>query len=665
MQNKLYYGAAYYPELWDEQAWQEDLRYMKEAGINVVRMGEFAWARMEPVQDQIDVSFFAERITELHKHGIDTIMCTPTPTPPIWMSHGHPERMYVDGDGQVMVHGARQHVCTNNAFFRERSAIIVEALARAVGSLPGVIGWQTDNEFKCHVAECMCDTCKEQWHEWLERKYGTIGRLNEAWGTQIWSEAYLSFDQVPQPRKTPFLHNASLITAYRIFSREKIAEYQDLQLDMIRKFSKAPITHNTGLGFALDNELIFRNLDFASFDDYPDARSYTELLLKYDLFRNMKKGIPFWVMETSTSHNGYLSAYHATHPNGFLRAEAVAAYVSGAQGFSYWLWRQQRAGCELPHGAVLSSWGKPTVGYRGVLETRDAIAALEPLLLETVVQQAELAAVYSDRARSFLLTEPLEGINYRQVLREWTDLIRDMGIHRDLLPEGGDLSGYKILMTPYLPHVPDEFRTRAERFVREGGIWIVGPMTGYRTGEHTVPTTAALGELEALAGVETLYSYPIGDTGSTGHAFGAAAALGRWAHVFDPAESSAQVVGVVQGGPSDEAAFITERRVGQGRIVMLGAAPLGDEGKELIRRLVEHYAGQGDLTLRLDVTPGTLAVPRIARNGAYKLWCLVNMNGKGGEAVLPSGGTDALTGETVQAGRLAIQPYEYRMIRMQ
>ena len=94
MKSQLYYGAAYYPELWDEKTIEEDIRYMKKVGINVVRMGEFAWAKMEPKQDQIDISFFVDIIDKLYENGIETIICTPTPPPPIWLTHGHPERRY-------------------------------------------------------------------------------------------------------------------------------------------------------------------------------------------------------------------------------------------------------------------------------------------------------------------------------------------------------------------------------------------------------------------------------------------------------------------------------------------------------------------------------------------------------------------------------------------
>jgi beta-galactosidase len=116
MSKKLYHGAAYYPELWDEKVIEEDIIEMKKTGINVVRIGEFAWASMEPEEGKFDLSFFTRMINNLYENGIETVMCTPTPTPPIWFSHNHPERMYVDADGKVMGHGSRQHACTNHPY---------------------------------------------------------------------------------------------------------------------------------------------------------------------------------------------------------------------------------------------------------------------------------------------------------------------------------------------------------------------------------------------------------------------------------------------------------------------------------------------------------------------------------------------------------------------
>lgn len=178
----------------------------------------------------------------------------------------------------------------------------------------------------------MCQTCKSLWHEWLEARYGTVDELNEAWGTQIRSEYYHSFEQVPQPGPAPFLHNSSLSTMYQLFSMEKIAEFSDQQAAIIRNYSIAPITHNSSVAFHVDNERLFKNLDFASFDTYALSTNIPAYLINCDLWRNFKKGKAFWIMETSTSFSASLESYASPHPNGYLKAEAVAAYALGAEG---------------------------------------------------------------------------------------------------------------------------------------------------------------------------------------------------------------------------------------------------------------------------------------------------------------------------------------------
>ncbi|TVY02899.1 beta-galactosidase [Paenibacillus cremeus] len=660
MTTKLYHGAAYYPELWSADVIEEDIQIMKEAGINVVRIGEFAWSRMEPEEGKIDLGFFVDIIKKMHENGIDTVMCTPTPTPPIWFTHGHPERMYVDEHGHTMDHGSRQHPCTNNRYFREKAAIITEHIAKAVGRLPGLIGWQLDNEFKAHVAECMCSGCKNLWHQWLKQRYGTIEALNSAWGADIWSEAYLSFEQVPQPGFAPFLHNSSLRTNYQRFSFEKIAEFSDEQADIIRKYSDMPITHNSSVMFHVDNERLFKNLDFASFDTYATYDNTKAYLINCDLWRNFKKGRDFWIMETSPSHSASLESYAVPHPNGYLRVEAVAAYALGAEAFCYWLWRQQRAGCEQPHGSVISSWGKPTVGFLNVLEVEAARKAIEPIITSTRPTQAEVGMTYSDISKAFLKTEPHRKLHHRSLVTEFYNLILTQGIHRDLLPEGSDLSGYKLLFTPFLPYLSDELLSRAEAFVRAGGIWVVGPLSGGRTEEHTIHTDAGLGKLDQLAGVATLYTYPMDGTGTMGEAFGVSSPLSMWSAVFEPLEATA--VGTLQQGLAPDKAFITERRLGEGKIVMLGSMPSGEQGEVLLKKLIDHYTTDAGVTQRTDVTSGTIVAPR--HGNGFTVWFIVNMDGKGGKVTLPQGGLDLLSGEHVPAGTMELGRYEFRTIRL-
>src|SRR5699024_8232904 len=141
----------------------------------------------------------------LKKYDMDAIVCTPTPTPPIWMTHKQEERLHHTSEKKPLYHGSRQHICTNNEYFRQRAKKITEKIALTVKDYSNVIAFQLDNEFKCHIGPCYCDRCAQLWHEWLKKEYGTIENLNKEWDTSIWSQTYLDFDQVVQPLSTPFL----------------------------------------------------------------------------------------------------------------------------------------------------------------------------------------------------------------------------------------------------------------------------------------------------------------------------------------------------------------------------------------------------------------------------------------------------------------------------
>lgn len=446
---------------------------------------------------------------------------------------------------------------------------------------------------------------------------------------------------------------------YQQFSVEKIAEFADEQAVIIRRHSDAPITHNSSMAFSVDNERLFRNLDFASFDSYATTDHVPAFLINNDLFRSFKRGRDYWIMETSPSFAASLGSYAKPHPDGYLRAEAVAAYALGAEAFCYWLWRQQRAGCEQPHGSVLSAWGKPAVGYHNVLEVEKARLELEEIILNSRPAQAETALTYSDRAKAFLKTEPHRKLNHRGLMTDFYARILNIGIHRDVLPEGSELEGYKLLFTPFLPYVATEFADRAIRFVENGGIWVVGPLTGGRTKEHTIHTDSALGRLETLAGVEAVHTYPMDGSGAIGHAFGHSAPLSLWSSVFKL--EGAAAVGTIEGGLTPELAWITEKKHGEGKIVMVVSMPAGEEGQQLLEALIQHYADEAGVTQCSDVTPGTIVAPR---RGDGEVWVIVNMDGRGGHVTIPRAAVDGFTKEPLIAGtRLQLQRYEYRVIR--
>jgi beta-galactosidase len=194
-------------------------------------------------------------------------------------------------------------------------------------------------------------------------------------------------------------------------------------------------------------------------------------------------------------------------------------------------------------------------------------------------------------------------------------------------------------------------------------VWICAPTTGSRGAEHTVPTDAGLGAVDAFAGVETVFSFPLTGTGSTGKAFGLTAPVAGWCSALRPASSDTKVVGTLKSEQAPGLAFLTERKLGKGRVVVLGALPDGKAGEKMLAKVVTHYAAQAGVTLRFNGTPGTLVCPRVTTDGK-KLWVVVNLDGKGGKVRLPSGATDALTGKKLPAGPLKLARYAWRTVRV-
>ena len=199
----FYFGAAYYPEHWDSSLLDNDAGRMAAAGFNVVRMGEFAWHMMEPREGEFDFAFFDEAIARLARHGIMTIMCTPTAAAPRWLTQHYPDTLRVDSESRPLQHGSRQQCCSSNFRYREFSRRISSAMQTHFLDNPHVIGWQTDNEMNCHFSECHCLSCQEEFRHFLQQKYVSIDRLNTAWGTVFWALHFRRFradrDAAPQP----------------------------------------------------------------------------------------------------------------------------------------------------------------------------------------------------------------------------------------------------------------------------------------------------------------------------------------------------------------------------------------------------------------------------------------------------------------------------------
>ena len=257
---EIFIGAAYYPEMWDEAEINKDIARCKEQGINCLRVGEFAWGKMEPEEGKFDFSLFKNVVGKLYENGIYTVMCTPTCTPPRWMLDKYPQMRRVTPDNQRQNVSSRCHVCKSSSVAREKNALIVEAMAKTFAGHKGIIGWQIDNELFPYQDGCYCESCQKGFRAYLKDKFGTPEKLNKAWGMTRWSLEYKSFDDVQPPYPDEWRH-PSLRKAWWDYQCGLICSYVDEQTEILRKYGCT----NIGTDMMPDNLLsyydVFKNLD--------------------------------------------------------------------------------------------------------------------------------------------------------------------------------------------------------------------------------------------------------------------------------------------------------------------------------------------------------------------------------------------------------------------
>lgn len=511
--DNIRFGVDYYPEHWPRERWETDARLMREAGLQVVRMGEFSWAKMESEQGKFDFAWLDEAIGVLGKEGIRTILGTPTATPPAWIIERNPEILPVDENGVTRGFGGRHHDCQSNETYRAHVRRFVGAMARHFKDNAQVIGWQTDNEFgNSHRNLCMCDSCAGSFRAWLKRKYGSISALNEAWGTDFWSQTYDKFEQIPAPRPTPNSHNPGLLLDWKRFASDLIVEFQKIQIDILRK--ECPnqfITHNF-MGFfdKTDYFDLARDLDFASHDQYPlhfrkerYAQSPADRLAAIlDLMRGTKRK-PFWVMEQQGGPSGWETLSASPRP-GQLRLWTYQSVAHGADAIVYFRWRTCLFGTEQYWHGILPHDGVPERRYAEIKRT---VGELKGVMNEFAGgdQGAETAILFSyDQEWAFQVQPHHFDFDYLTHLMTYYSALYKAQVPVDLIPESADWTAYKLLVAPLQFLTKPELVKKFFDYVAAGGHLVLTMRTGVKDWNNRVMPHALPGPLSELVGLKVV-----------------------------------------------------------------------------------------------------------------------------------------------------------------
>lgn len=498
-------GSCYYPEHWPEEIWAEDARRMAEAGLTWVRIGEFAWSRLEPEPGQMEFAWLDRAIDTLGAAGLKVVLGTPTATPPRWMLDRHPDMLATDANGRPRGFGSRRHYCFSHAGYRAEAARIAAALARRYGRHAHVHAWQVDNEYGCHdTTLSYSDAARTAFRDWLAQKYQSADALNRAWGTVFWSMEYSTFDEVDLPNLTVTEAAPAHRMDFRRFASDQVADFNRAQVDAIRAHSDRPIAHNyMGRITDFDHWTVGTDLDIASWDSYPLGflsdrleadDDHKRVFLRqgdpdlqafhHDLYRAVGQG-RLWVMEQQPGPVNWAPWNPAPLP-GMARLWAWEAFAHGAEAVLYFRWRQAPFAQEQMHAGLLRPDSAPAPALAEAAEVARELAAMPAAASAVGTAPAPVALVFDyESAWAWDIQPQGRDFDYFRLCFEFYRGYRALGLDVDILPpDHADLSGYRVVAVPGLFCLSAPLRAALARFA---GQALIGPRTNSKTATFAVP----------------------------------------------------------------------------------------------------------------------------------------------------------------------------------
>ncbi|TDQ40850.1 beta-galactosidase [Aureibacillus halotolerans] len=649
----IYIGVDYYPEQWERSQWESDVKLMKASGVNVVRLAEFAWSRLEPKEGAYCFGWLDDAIDLFASYGIDVVLGIPTMTPPNWLVEAYPD-VLPQLDNHLGQPGVRGHRCYNSPSYQKKTRQITRQLAAHYNDHPAVIGWQTDNEFA--LLMCGCEHCTEAFHMWLKRTYGSLEMVNKQWGTVVWSGEYSSWSQIRLPKNHHTYFNPSFLLDYRRFQSESVTAYQHIQIEEIRKLCPTHfITHNTWAdGTPLHHYELFKELDFASIDYYPNTspekvktNPYSGALL-LDRTRGMKQA-PFWVMEQLSGPPGsWQNIWRAPYP-GFIRAAAWQSISRGADGVVFFRWRTAAVGSEQYWHGLLDHHGVPGRRLEEFSKFSKEVGELSSLLEGTTVNNNVAILWDFDSHTSFKLQKQTEGLDFEEHVKELHRSLLRLGLGVDLIDPKVDISSYRLIIVPMLYVLTDETAAKLEAFVEKGGILVVTPRTGVKLANNQMRQDHLPGPLARCLGVRVTEYDSLGlEPHSIQHSSGIRYSAHYWSDLLELQGAEASCVHADQfykGTPA-----VTKHAFGKGAAYYLGTFPEEAYYDALFADLSEE-AGLSPMTS----LPEGVQVSVRERDGV-RLVFLLNMSRQTQTVPIEGSFVSQLSGESVQQKK-QLEPY--------
>ncbi|MFD6338943.1 beta-galactosidase [Streptomyces sp. NPDC060131] len=660
----LAFGGDYNPEQWPEEVWQEDVRLMREAGVNLVSLGIFSWALLEPEPGRYDFDRLDRIIGLLHEHGIRIDLATPTVAPPAWFYRAHPDALPVSREGTRYAFGSRGAICHSSPAYRAAAAAITGQLARRYGGHPALALWHVHNEYGVPVSACYCDTCAVHFRSWLRAAYATVDAVNEAWGTAFWGQRYGSFDEIEPPRATPTVCNPAQRLDYTRFADATMRENFVRERDLLHRYSPGiPVTTNFMTALSQCDSVDYwawgREVDLVTNDHYlitDGRRTHVNLAMAADLTRSVAGGAPWLLLEHSTSGVNWQPRNPAKAP-GQMARNSLAHVARGSDGAMFFQWRQSRRGAEKFHSSMLPHAGTDSRVWREVVGLGAALGGLVAVRGTRTAADAALVWDWQSWWAQRLEWRPSEDHDARERADTFYEALYDRHLTVDFAHPEADLSRYPLVVVPALYLAVEATGRNLRTYVENGGTLVVSYFSGIVDQHDAVHPGAHPGVLRDVLGLTVEEFSPLGEGERVRltEAGGAELTGDVWSESVVP--RGAETVWTYADGLTAGRPAITRHRLGRGTAWYVSTRL----DARALDTVLDAAAEDAGLAPRTGLPRDVEVVRRTGEGGDYLF--AVNHTGTDAKVPLPAHGTELLTGERT-AGRLGLPAGAVRVVKL-
>ncbi|MFV0632505.1 beta-galactosidase [Demequina sp.] len=652
----MVYGGDYNPEQWPREVWDEDVRLMREAGVNLVSVGIFSWAMLEPKEGMYDFAWLDDLLDLLHANGISADLGTPSVSPPAWFFHAYPDSRVTLKDGTVMGFGSRGMASHASTEYRAAIARMATELAKRYASHPAVVLWHVHNEYGVPVAEDFGPRAVASWRRWLQGRYETLEGLNYAWGTAFWGQRYDDWEHVVAPAATPTIANPAMKLDWARFTDDQLRECFRIERDVLRAHSSQPITTNFMAHQSWNADLWKwgQEVDVVADDHYlwaPDENAHVGLALSADLTRSVAHGNPWMLLEHSTSAVNWQGHNVAKRP-GEMRRNALTHVGRGADAIMFFQWRASRSGAEKFHSAMIPHAGTNSRVFREVTELGAHLKDIAEVKGSRVVADVAVLYDWESMWAHELEWRPSDDLQFRERMRAYYERLWRDGITIDFAHPEADLSQYKLVVAPSSYLLTEQAGRNLTEYVAQGGTLLVGCFSGIVDENERVHEGGFGAPLKDALGLTIEEFLPLREGRTQTVEFdGEHLTADVWAE--DIALAGAKVCGTFVDGPGAGKPAITRHVHGQGAGWYIGTRlSVG----ELSAVMSGVYADAG---VSPSGHPETLEV--LTRHGDEHDFVIV-VNHDDADAELEITGTDLLTGTEIE-GTLELAGGDVAVVR--